>query len=242
MYLDLDLHFSDGVSGAFVGSAASSATPQILTLSLHYSAPGFFPASPLADLPDPANPTFDPYTLSLPLMHGASDATFSAVWKTVEAVKEAFIPDYVVVQCGVDGLAGDPCGIWNWSLGTSDGCLGNYIDKICNHWNCKVLLLGGGTSISSTYLQQADMVVIRWLQLAKCGTGMGSPDVYRGTYGSVSFLITMLTPSRSFAAQETASARRGHSRPPRVSSLCTLVHVGRSSGHDAGPKHRSILG
>ena len=42
MYLDLDLHFSDGVSQAFLSppSVASPATqPQVLTLSIHHAAP-----------------------------------------------------------------------------------------------------------------------------------------------------------------------------------------------------------
>jgi len=138
MYLDLDLHFSDAVSQAFAGSASG----QILTLSVHHSAPGFFPVSHLAALPDP-QPS-DPYTLSIPLQRGASDKTFYRIWTNcVESVKNAFNPDFVVVQCGVDGLAGDPCGIWNWSLGASEGSFGWCISKILA-WNCKTLFLGGG--------------------------------------------------------------------------------------------------
>ena len=144
MYLDLDLHYSDGVSQAFLSSTSGSASPQVLTLSIHHAAPGFFPASPLAVLSDPYDPTFDPFTLSIPLARGASDAAFTSVWKSVEAIKDAFAPDYVVVQCGVDGLAGDPCAVWNWSLGSAHGSIGWCIDRVCHQWRCKTLLLGGG--------------------------------------------------------------------------------------------------
>ncbi|KAI0634980.1 histone deacetylase 8 [Trametes polyzona] len=143
MYLDLDLHFSDGVSQAFYAPFARSANPQILTFSIHHAAPGFFPISELSGLPDPTSPSFDPFTLSLPLECGASNATFARVWPIVDKVKDAFRPDYVVVQCGADGLAGDPYATWNWSLGGEDGSFGSYIDKICR-WGCRVLLLGGG--------------------------------------------------------------------------------------------------
>ena len=88
MYLDLDLHFSDGVSQAFASSSVSTSAPQVLTLSIHHAAPGFFPASPLATIPDPSDPAFDPFTLSLPLERGASDATFSRIWPLVERVKD----------------------------------------------------------------------------------------------------------------------------------------------------------
>ncbi|RPD65254.1 Arginase/deacetylase [Lentinus tigrinus ALCF2SS1-7] len=144
MYLDLDLHFSDGVSQAFYSSSSGSSSPQVLTFSIHHAAPGFFPASELAALPDPSSPSFDPFTLCLPLERGASNKTFSRIWPLIERIKDAFQPDYVVVQCGVDGLAGDPYATWNWSLGGEDGSLGWCIDRVCNQWRRKTLLFGGG--------------------------------------------------------------------------------------------------
>ncbi|KAI0718355.1 hypothetical protein C8T65DRAFT_638688 [Cerioporus squamosus] len=144
MYLDLDLHFSDGVSQAFYSSSTSSSSPQVLTFSIHHAAPGFFPASEMASLTDPSSPAFDSFTLCLPLERGASSKTFSRIWPLVERVKDAFQPDYVVVQCGVDGLAGDPYATWNWSLGGDEGSLGWCIDRVCNKWQRKTLLFGGG--------------------------------------------------------------------------------------------------
>ena len=146
MYLDLDLHFSDGVSQAFHHSSSSSNTPQLLTLSIHHAAPGFFPVSPLASLsslPTPTNDPFDPFTLSIPLARGASNTTFTRVWTSVERIKRAFDPDFVVLQCGADGLAGDPYAIWNWGLG-GEGGLGWCVQRVCVEWGVKVLLLGGG--------------------------------------------------------------------------------------------------
>ncbi|KAI5824055.1 Arginase/deacetylase [Schizophyllum commune Tattone D] len=174
MYLDLDLHFSDGVSHAFHHpNLASGGTSQVLTLSIHHAAPGFFPVSPLSDLPPITSPdTFhltpppphDPYTLSLPLLPGYNNATLARVWPSVESTRDAFAPDYVVLQCGVDALAGDKCGIGGWSLGGADeedvdegsvmdvdgssrfalGSLGWCVDRVVNQWGVKTLLLGGG--------------------------------------------------------------------------------------------------
>ncbi|KAG5642242.1 hypothetical protein DXG03_003367 [Asterophora parasitica] len=138
MYLDLDLHFSDAVSQAFAGSMAKA--PQILTLSIHYAAPGFYPPSPLASLPDPTSTNFDPSTLSIPLHAGAGPATLLRIWDTVENVKRTFDPDYVVLQCGVDALSGDPCAIGNWDLES----LGEVVGRVVRGWDVPVLLLGGG--------------------------------------------------------------------------------------------------
>lgn len=58
----------------------------------------------------------------------------------------AFNPDFLVVQNGVDGLAGDPCATFNWSIAQDEeGSLGWCVDRIVNHWPGKKLFLGGGT-------------------------------------------------------------------------------------------------
>lgn len=95
-----------------------------------------------------ADLTFDPFSLSLPLRQGASNATFARVWPIIERIRSIFKPDYVVVQCGVDGLAGDPCATWNWSLG-GEGSMGWCLARIMENWPGKKLLLGGGATRAS---------------------------------------------------------------------------------------------
>ncbi|KAK2459609.1 hypothetical protein APHAL10511_008364 [Amanita phalloides] len=143
MYLDLDLHFSDGVSEAFHAPIRSN-PPRVLTLSIHHTAPGFFPISRLSGLIPPDDDLFDPFTLSIPLNEGASNRTYAQIWPIVERVRDTFDPDYVVVQCGCDGLARDPCLKFNWSLGGGDGSMGWCVQRIVHEWTRKKLLLGGG--------------------------------------------------------------------------------------------------
>ncbi|KAG6848930.1 hypothetical protein H0H93_012701 [Arthromyces matolae] len=138
MYIDLDLHFSDAVSQAFV-SSSSTRVPQILTLSIHHASPGFYPPSELSTLPDPDSLSFSPFTLSLPLRPGFSTTTVSRLWTIVKSIKATFSPDYVVLQCGVDSLAGDPCGVGNWDLTG----LGAVVTDILG-WGLPTMLLGGG--------------------------------------------------------------------------------------------------
>ena len=144
MYIDLDLHFSDGVSEAFLTNVSSS--PSVLTLSVHHAAPGFFPASPLGELTRLDNS--HPFTLSLPLLQGASNATFARIWRScIEPVRQTFQPDYVVLQCGVDGLAGDPHAVWNWGIDVSaEGSMGWCLQQAMT-WGPKLLLLGGGAHL-----------------------------------------------------------------------------------------------
>lgn len=142
MYVDLDLHMGDAVAEAFSSSAEGSAG-KVLTLSIHHTSRGFFPATPRSDL-SLAN-TSDLYTLSVPLRVGASNATYAAVWKSaVEPIKEAFNPDIIVVQCGADALSGDPYATFNWGISVDiEGSMGWCVQQVLN-WNRKTLLLGGG--------------------------------------------------------------------------------------------------
>jgi histone deacetylase 8 len=91
------------------------------------------------------DPTIDPFTLSIPLRQGASNATVARIWPIVERVKDAFEPDVIVVQCGVDGLAHDPYAIWNWSIGgDGEGSMGWCLGRIVGEWRGRKILLGGG--------------------------------------------------------------------------------------------------
>ena len=199
MYLDLDLHYGDGVASAFhspavypyiqdphqerctthdtahdadtidlpttsgsvplVGPTPKSSqshtkpprqpkpskmpkAPNTLTLSLHHSSPLFFPPpSPLSLLPAPSTP--HPFSLSIPLRAYPSGKTYAALWPSIERVKEAYDPDYVVLQLGVDGFQGDPVGKYgNWSTHGEGGAL--WVVERVKEWGRGLVVLGGG--------------------------------------------------------------------------------------------------
>lgn len=89
--------------------------------------------------------------LSLPLHEGASNNTLARIWtECVVPVKDAFSPEFIILQCGVDGLAGDPCSIWNLGLDVNlAGSLGWVVQNVMD-WDKRTLLLGGG--ITRLYL------------------------------------------------------------------------------------------
>lgn len=148
LYLDLDIHWGDGVEEAFAGSSS------IFTLSLHNHAPGFFPSPPqLHDECDEAQTRREhsQHRFNVPLHPGLGDTTWTKVWReSVMPVIEALRPAAIVVQCGLDGLALDPVNQWNLGLRS---ILSSVSDVLA--WarqenggkpGCrpKVLLLGGG--------------------------------------------------------------------------------------------------
>ena len=56
--------------------------------------------------------------------------------------KARFEPDAVVVQCGADGLARDPCRAMKLTVSSLTHCVGVMLD-----WNLPTLILGGGLCI-----------------------------------------------------------------------------------------------
>lgn len=142
LYLDFDLHWGDGVEEAF------HSTSNVLTLSIHHYAPGFFPCYAASANPERFTPPGSlksdagagSRTLNIPLGIGTSDDSLERIMSgTIQPLFEAWDPEMVVVQCGVDGLAGDPMAVWNLSAAA-------YVKAIQSvlSWNKPVLLLGGG--------------------------------------------------------------------------------------------------
>jgi len=144
MYLDLDLHNGDGVAKAFASptyfAKDTERPPQVLTLSIHHSSPVFFPAPTAL----PTSDTPNPFTLSVPLAAFPSPKTYERIYHDcVEPIRQAFRPDYVVLQLGADGLPGDPIGQWGaWSI-DGPGGMAWYAEKV-KSWGIPMCILGGG--------------------------------------------------------------------------------------------------
>jgi acetoin utilization deacetylase AcuC-like enzyme len=228
MYIDLDLHHGDGVAGAFANKLRSRRVfPQILTLSIHHTAPGFYPAGPLADLT--LEDTSDPFTLSVPLKAGASAATFAQIWVAVEKIRASFAPEHVVVQCGVDGLAGDPCAKWNWCIDRQiEGSLGWCVERILQ-WNCGTLLLGGGMYLH--YLRSpkfARGVVLsrtsRGVRFSECGKSMELSDIYSSGCG-IPFLLRA-SPLTALPERVSNIGRCAYSGARAVAAVRALLYHG----------------
>ncbi|KAG0242187.1 Histone deacetylase 8, partial [Mortierella sp. GBA43] len=130
MYIDLDVHHGDGVESAF------QFTDKVLTVSLHHFAQGFYPGTGNGITTSARVKA----VVNVPLKSGLSDSTLERVFnEMVEPLYTAYDPDCVVLQCGVDGMTGDPLGKWNLTLRGYGQCL-----KTVLAWNKPLMILGGG--------------------------------------------------------------------------------------------------
>jgi acetoin utilization protein AcuC len=99
-YVDIDVHHGDGVYYAFEDD------PDLVVADLHEDGRFLYPGTGFAH--ETGRDAAAGTKLNVPLSPGAGDAEFFAAWDMVEAFLERFAPEFVIVQCGADGLAGDP--------------------------------------------------------------------------------------------------------------------------------------
>ncbi len=101
LVLDVDAHHSDGVQHAFYRRS------DVMVISVHESGRTLFPGTGFED--EIGEDDGEGFTVNVPLPVGTPDAIYERVLhEVVWPLAEAFAPDVVVVELGMDTLAGDP--------------------------------------------------------------------------------------------------------------------------------------
>lgn len=138
LYIDYDAHHGDGVQNIFYERN------DVLTLSFHQDGHTIFPGTGFLD--ENGKNAGKGYSLNVPLLPGTIDTVFLEIFeKIVPQVMNAFNPDILVIQNGVDMHYLDP--ITNMGLST-EGL--EKIYKSLESWTKKyvsqnkILALGGG--------------------------------------------------------------------------------------------------
>lgn len=100
-YVDLDVHHGNGVQWIFWDD------PSVLTLSIHETGKHLFPGSGFAD--EIGGPGAEGSSVNLALPPEAGDASYRrALEEVVLPALEAWRPDVIISQCGVDHHHADP--------------------------------------------------------------------------------------------------------------------------------------
>ncbi|MEZ4406106.1 MAG: hypothetical protein R3A52_06500 [Polyangiales bacterium] len=145
-YVDIDAHFGDGVYRAFASD------PRVLIVDVHQEGRTLWPHSPEApgegDFPGERTWVGDGEArgtkLNLPLPARADDGMLRAAWAEGEAFLDRARPRFVVFECGVDGLAGDPMASLGFSVEGVVEVLRGVRALAERHAEGRLLVLGGG--------------------------------------------------------------------------------------------------
>ncbi len=131
-YVDIDAHHGDGVEYAFYDTDA------VLTISLHESGQYLFPGT--GNVTDIGIKGGTGYSVNLPLPPGTGDGLFMEAFnEVVPLFMEAFDPDILVTQLGVDTFESDPLSHMNLTTNGFEKAVCAFRDM-----NLPWVALGGG--------------------------------------------------------------------------------------------------
>ncbi len=131
-YVDIDAHHGDGVEYAFYE------TDRVLTISLHESGQYLFPGT--GNVTDMGMKQGLGYSVNLPLPPGTGNEVFMDAFKEiVPRFIEAFDPDILVTQLGVDTFESDPLAHMNLTTNGFEKAVCAFRD-----FNLPWVALGGG--------------------------------------------------------------------------------------------------
>jgi acetoin utilization deacetylase AcuC-like enzyme len=138
-FVDMDVHHSDGVQGAFYDRS------DVLVISMHESGKTLFPGTGFAD--EIGVGAGLGYTVNVPLPVGTYDGVYE---KTFDAVVlpllGAYRPDVIVMEMGMDTLAGDPLAHLHLTNNAPADCL----TKVVRLGKPVLVTGGGGYHIENT--------------------------------------------------------------------------------------------
>jgi acetoin utilization protein AcuC len=132
LFLDIDVHHGDGVQDAFYRR------PDVMTVSFHESGATLYPGTGFED--EIGEDRGRGYSVNLPLPVGTYDEAYLRAFdQVVPPLTGAFRPDAIVIQIGMDGLAGDPLAHMNLTNNVFVDVVGRLLET-----DIPLLATGGG--------------------------------------------------------------------------------------------------
>ncbi|MHB8473353.1 MAG: arginase family protein [Gammaproteobacteria bacterium] len=135
-YVDIDAHHGDGVFYAFEDDA------DMIFADLHEDGRHLYPGTGAAE--ETGRGAAVGTKLNIPLPAGADDAAFFREWPRVESLLRDARPEFILLQCGADSVAGDPITHMAYSAAAHAHAttrLGRIADELGHG---RLLALGGG--------------------------------------------------------------------------------------------------
>jgi acetoin utilization protein AcuC len=136
-YVDLDAHHGDGVQWPFYEN------DRVLTISIHQNPLTLFPASGLAE--ETGRGKGQGYSVNIPLWPDSDDDIYITCFEAiVPPLLQAFNPDYIITQLGVDALWSDPMANLGLTTRALAHCVRRFRELAWGRW---IATGGGGYNI-----------------------------------------------------------------------------------------------
>ncbi len=135
-YVDIDVHHGDGVFYEFEDD------PGLIVADIHEDGAFLYPGTGFAD--ETGRGEARGTKLNLPLARGAGDAEFFRAWEAVERFLDRHAPELVILQCGADGLAGDPLADLRYTPAAHTQAVRRLVALAERHAQGRLMVFGGG--------------------------------------------------------------------------------------------------
>jgi len=135
-YVDIDAHHGDGVFYAYENDA------ELFIADIHQDGRSLYPGTGHAD--ETGKGTAAGTKLNVPLLAHAGSEDFRVAWERVETFVDAARPEFIILQCGADALAGDPLTALGLAAEDHGFAAGRLVELANRHANGRLMALGGG--------------------------------------------------------------------------------------------------
>lgn len=157
LYVDIDAHHGDGVFYGFEDD------PSLILVDIHETGDYLYPGTGFAS--ETGQGPGQGMKLNIPMSPGADDEVFFRVWHEVETFMNRFKPEFVLLQAGVDSMAGDPITDLCYSSAVHAYVTRALVKLAQQHCNGRLLALGGG-GYNSTNIADGWTAVVKALSEA----------------------------------------------------------------------------
>jgi acetoin utilization protein AcuC len=151
-YVDIDVHHGDGIFYAFEDD------PDLIFADIHEDGNHLYPGTGRED--ETGTGAAKGTKLNIPLAPRSGDREFMQVWRRVVAHLTRFEPEFVVFQCGADGLKGDPLAHLEYSPATHAHAAHSLV-QIARRFSKGRLMAFGGGGYDRNNLAKAWSAVLR---------------------------------------------------------------------------------
>ena len=136
LYVDIDAHHGDGVFYSYEDNE------KVIFLDFHQDSATLYPGSGKSTEIGKGNARGTKLNIELP--PGSSDKEFLNKWKIAKEFIDQYSPEFVLLQCGVDSMSGDPITDMHYSESTHTFVTHELISYANHHCQGRLVALGGG--------------------------------------------------------------------------------------------------
>lgn len=150
-YVDIDAHHGDGVFYAF------ESDPELIFADLHEDGRYLYPGTGASS--ETGAQQAKGTKLNIPMPPDAGDEQFLEAWLRVEEFLDGFAPEFFLLQCGADSIAGDPITHLRYTPTAHRHATERLRVLAARHAQGRLVALGGG-GYNRTNLAQAWSAVL----------------------------------------------------------------------------------